>query len=410
MRPGALAELAGVVGSDRVREGLPEDAPAGGSPPLVARPGSPEEVGEVLAWASSQGLAVVVRGGGTKPSWGAPARSCELILETLGLDRLLEHEPGDLTCVAEAGMRLDQLQDRVSSVAGHRQRLMLDPAQGGGATLGGLVATGASGPLRARYGTARELLLGARFALADGTVARTGGKVVKNVAGYDLDKLLVGSLGTLAVVLEVSLRLHPMPEGSRMVALEGISPEVAASFCSRVRRAPVAPTLLEALWPERTVLVRFDGSMAGALSQAGVVASLEPGARVLGEDEAGHFEERLRGRPWEGAGSVAGFGLPVSRTASLLELAEEGGLVRQLSLRAGLGVGEARLDEHPESLVRFRERVGALGGFVSAHRHQGPGAVGLDPLDPVAAELALAVKVALDPSGTLAPGRGPGGA
>lgn len=403
MRAEAIASLRAIVGDDHLRDELSGPEP----PALVASPTTPEAVAETLAWASGEGLAVVVRGGGTKSSWGGGPPRCDLILETGGLDRVLEHEPGDLTCVCESGIRLDRLQERVASAPGHRQRLMLDPPQGGASTMGGLVATRASGPLRSRYGTARDLLLGARFALADGTLARTGGKVVKNVAGYDLDKLLVGSLGTLAVVVEVALRLHPVPEASRWVILEGADPRSAAGFAASLRRAPVAPTIVEALWPEREVLVRLDGSEGAVADQARVVEGLHPSARALPAGAASECEERLSGRPWREPGSVFGVSVPLSAIERLLGLAQ--GPVRQLSLRATVGVGEVRVDPDPVASSWLRDQAMALGGVLEAHRWPGPGEPPRQPRDPVALELELAVKRALDPRSTLAPGLLPAG-
>ncbi|HUY61208.1 MAG TPA: FAD-binding oxidoreductase, partial [Candidatus Dormibacteraeota bacterium] len=171
--------LAELVGPAAVRPGGPGDAIGELLPSLVVRPRTAAEVAAVLRAAADGGWAVVPRGGGTSLLWGARLRRCDVVLDTTGLDALVEHAPADLICVAGAGMRLGALQAVVGGAPGFHQRLMLDPPQGEDATLGGLVATRASGPLRQRYGTMRDLLIGAQFVLADGTVARTGGKVVK---------------------------------------------------------------------------------------------------------------------------------------------------------------------------------------------------------------------------------------
>ena len=398
------AELESLVGAGAVRPASPGEG--NGPPGLVARPKTPEELAAILAVADSRRLAVVVRGGGTKPAWGRAPSRCDVIVETTALNRLLEHEPGDLTCVAQAGLRLGELQELVGQAPGHHQRLMLDPPQGGASTLGGLVATAASGPLRARYGTVRDLLLGARFALADGTLARTGGKVVKNVAGYDLGKLLTGSQGTLAVVVEVSLRLHPVAPAHQFVVGEGLGPGEAESFLNALRRAPVTFSVAELLWPERLVLVRLDGTEAACREQAGIVARLLPHGRVAQPAESEGLAGLMSRRPWEGPGPVVGVAVPLSRVGELLELAAAGGPVAQLSLRGTVGAGEARLSA-PSGLRWMAERVEALGGFLHPHRWEGDAAPPLQPPDPAAARLALAVKWALDPHLTLAPGRGP---
>jgi glycolate oxidase FAD binding subunit len=378
----------------------------GPSPIPRVRPKSAEALAEVLALANSRRLAVLVRGGGTKSGWGrAPAR-CDLVVETTALNRLVEHEPGDLTCVAEAGLTLGELQRLVGSAPGHNQRLMLDPPQGGGATLGGMVATAASGPLRARYGTPRDLLLGARFALADGTLARTGGKVVKNVAGYDLGKLLTGSQGTLAVIVEVALRLHPVPPATRWVVAERLDPQTAQAALVALRRAPVVLSMAELLWPEGTLVTRLDGAVSACGVQAEIVRALLPEGRVAGELEAEEIARMIEMRPWGGGGPVLGVSVPLTRIGELVALADVGGPVVELSLRGTVGSGEARLREGAD-VAQFTARVAALGGWVAWHRSAAHTAPPLLPADPVAARLALGVKRALDPNLTLAPGRGP---
>ncbi len=401
-----LVEMAGEVPT---RPGAPGDAVSGLIPDLVVTPGSAQEVSAVLRASSQRGWSVVVRGGGTKLTWGAPPRRCEIVLETGRLDQLVEHEPGDLICVAGAGMTLGRLQSLVAGAAGYRQRLMLDPPQGDGATLGGLVATRAAGPLRARYGTMRDQLLGAQFVLADGTIARTGGKVVKNVAGYDIDKLLVGSLGTLAVLVEVAVRLHPVADSSRTVLLEPLSPGEAGSFCAALRRAPAVPSLVEVLWPERAVLVRIESSPEGAERQAERVVALHPRARVLDEPEARLWEQRIEVRPWGGSGPVVGISVPLTAISALLELAEReaaSGALLELSVRGTIGVGEARVVADPQAVTRTREGVEKLGGQMELHRSGAEvGRLGSASQDPVARRLMKAVKTALDPGDILAPGR-----
>jgi glycolate oxidase FAD binding subunit len=331
------------------------------------------------------------------------------VLETTGLDRLVEHEPGDLICVAGAGMRLGELQSRVARAAGYRQRLMLDPPQGAMATLGGLVSTSAAGPLRTRYGTMRELLLGAQFVLPDGTVARTGGKVVKNVAGYDIDKLLVGSLGTLAVVVEVALRLHPLSAASRTVLLHPINPAEAGQFFAALRRVPAVPSIAEVAWPERAVVVRLDSSEEGAQRQAERVAALHGRARILLDDEANRWEEALAHKPWAVPGTVIGISTPLASMGQLLELAERESAMDQgfeLALRGTIGVGEARLASDSATVTRWRREVEALGGHIAMHRAPAElGRLGSVPRDQIARELMASVKTSFDPGDTLATGR-----
>jgi glycolate oxidase FAD binding subunit len=172
-------------------------------------------------------------------------------LTTEGLDRILEHEAGDLTCTVEAGIRLSSLNDEL---ARRGQRLSLDPP--GDPTVGALLARNVSGPLRHRFGAPRDLVLGVTLVLADGTIANAGGKVVKNVAGYDLGRLVCGSHGTLALIARVSLRLHPTPKAARTLVVETEDPAAAvrAFFASQLQ-----PSALDVLHPGR-VAVLFEGS------------------------------------------------------------------------------------------------------------------------------------------------------
>jgi glycolate oxidase FAD binding subunit len=192
-------------------------------------------------------------------------------LTTERLDSIVEHEPGDLTCVVEAGVRLSVLAE---ALAAHGQRLALDPP--GDPTVGSVLAANLSGPLRHRFGSPRDLVLGVTLVLADGTIASSGGKVVKNVAGYDLGKLVCGSRGTLALIGRVSLRLHPVPAVARTLVIEIGEP---AGAVAALLRAPLQPSALDVLHPGR-VAVLFEGG------DAGVEAQLDAARRLVGGDEA----------------------------------------------------------------------------------------------------------------------------
>ncbi len=195
-------------------------------------------------------------------------------LTTDGLDRILEHEAGDLTCTVEAGVRLSALQ---AALAAHGQRLSLDPP--GDPTVGALLAENLSGPLRHRFGAARDLVLGVTLVLADGTIASAGGKVVKNVAGYDLARLVCGSRGMLALIARASFRLHPRPRAARTLAIET---DDAAHVVSLLRRSQLQPSALDVLHPGG-VLVLFEGSPAAVDAQLARARALVGGVEA-GED------------------------------------------------------------------------------------------------------------------------------
>ncbi|HCA84064.1 MAG TPA: FAD-binding oxidoreductase [Streptomyces sp.] len=207
----------------------------------ILRPGTAGEVADIMR--STTGT-VVPAGAGTKTGWAAPPTSCDLLLRTTGLDRVLEHEPGDLIAVAEAGVPLHALQQRLAE---HGQMLALDPPEQG-ATLGGIVSANASGPRRLRYGTVRDLLIGVTVVLADGTTAKAGGKVVKNVAGYDLGKLYTGAHGGLGTVVSTTWRLHPLPPAMCAVLVPVRDSAEAGRLAALLARSTLTPTAVELRW------------------------------------------------------------------------------------------------------------------------------------------------------------------
>ncbi len=195
-------------------------------------------------------------------------------LTTDGLDRILEHEAGDLTCTVEAGVRLSTLQE---ALAEHGQRLSLDPP--GNPTIGALLARNVSGPLRHRFGAPRDLVLGVTLVLADGTVASAGGKVVKNVAGYDLARLVCGSRGRLALIARISLRLHPLPRAEQTLAVET---DDAASASLSLLGSQLQPSALDVLHPGG-ILVLFEGSPRAVEAQIEAAQGLVGGREVDAE-------------------------------------------------------------------------------------------------------------------------------
>jgi glycolate oxidase FAD binding subunit len=192
-------------------------------------------------------------------------------LTTEGLHRILEHEAGDLTCTVEAGVRLSTLQ---SALAPYGQRLSLDPP--GDPTIGALLAENVSGPLRHRFGAPRDLVLGVTLVLPDGTIASSGGKVVKNVAGYDLARLVCGSRGRLALIARASFRLHPVPKATQTLAVET---DDAARVVAALLASQLQPSALDVLHPG-SVLVLFEGSPAAVAAQVEATVELVGGVEV----------------------------------------------------------------------------------------------------------------------------------
>ena len=214
----ALHELQDIVGAANLlsdTERVANYRLEGQMPLAVALPSSPEQVAALLKAASSAGLSVLIRGAGIHLHLGAPPTAMGLVICMQRLDQIIEYDADDLTITAQAGVTLEALQAVVRQKG---QMAPLDAAGPGSATLGGIAAANLSGPLRLRHGSPRDLLLGLRVALCDGSVINAGGKTVKNVAGYDLTKLFVGAMGTLGAICELTLRLAPSPEARAMIA------------------------------------------------------------------------------------------------------------------------------------------------------------------------------------------------
>jgi glycolate oxidase FAD binding subunit len=233
-----------------------------------------EEASAFLAAATAEGRRVTIGGD----------------LGTEGLARILEHEAADLTCTVEAGLRLSELN---AALALHGQRLSLDPP--GDPTIGALLAENLSGPLRHRFGAPRDLVLGVTLVLADGTVASAGGKVVKNVAGYDLARLVCGSRGRLALIARVSLRLHPLPRAARTLVVETDDPAAAVES---LRSSQLDPSALDVLHPCR-VAVLFEGSERAVEAQVATARSL-----VGGHEQAADVWQEVRGRQAAASGRL----------------------------------------------------------------------------------------------------------
>jgi glycolate oxidase FAD binding subunit len=392
-----------------VQEAGSRDLVDGVAPRLVARPTSTAEVSEVLRMAAADGLSVVPRGAGTKLSWGAPPTSADVLLDLGGMDRVLEHAAGDLIAATQAGARLADVQ---RTLADGGQQLAIDETVEG-ATVGGALAANASGPRRLVAGTMRDLLIGITVVRADGVVAKAGGRVVKNVAGYDLGKLMIGSFGTLAVVTEALFRLHPLPDVRRWVSVPVDDPAEAHRLAQAVVHAQVVPAAVEVEWPEHgpgRVGVLLEGRADGVAARAASVRDLlgSGGAAATEDDEP---PAGWASYPWSDGqiGLKATFVL--SGLPDLLAAARTAGA----GLRASAGTGVAHLALTDPA--RAADAVAQLRGVCVRHRGSlvvvdGPPEVkaALDLWGPVPAiDLMRAVKDRFDPEHRLSPGRFVGG-
>jgi glycolate oxidase FAD binding subunit len=375
-------------------------------------PSTFEEAASRLAQASAEGVAVRPCGGATKLGWGHAGVQMDrevIALHTTALDRIVEHNEGDLTAVLEAGVPLARAQERFAHAG---QMLALDPPLGGRdaageeiATIGGILATGDSGPLRHRYGAPRDLVLGMTVALSDGTLARSGGKVIKNVAGYDLAKLFSGSFGTLGVILSVSVRLHPLPVSSATALGASSDPAVLASAARALAASPLELDALDVAW--RTGRGGILARVAGAEStvRARRAARLMQGAG-LGQVDIADDDAPLWARQRAGQRSpdnaIARISARPSALAEVIRCAEECG--GTLVGRAALGTSFVELD--PAAVSRLR---GSLPAHATAVVLDAPPSLRgqLDPWgveEGPALELMRRVKALFDPAGACNPG------
>jgi glycolate oxidase FAD binding subunit len=357
-------------------------------------PASAQGVADELRAADEAGESVRVHGAATKLGW-ADAAEPALELSCTGLDRVVEHNAGDLTAILEAGVPLARAQ---ATFAEAGQMLALDPP-GADATVGGVVAANDSGPLRARYGGVRDLVVGMRVALADGTVAKSGGKVIKNVAGYDLAKIFAGSFGRLGAILELSVRLHPLSPATASAVGRATDPDVLARGAMALSHARLEQLGLDVRWEhgEGSVLSRFGGAAPLPQAEEAERVLRESGVETeLHEDDDGLWEAQR-----ESQRSPAGLVVRVSAVQTdlpeLVGIAERHGAT--LVGRAALGLHWLRLEQ------------GSPGELVSELRASHVTAVldrpaGLElardaGLDPGAERLMRRVKERFDPRGTL---------
>src|SRR6201996_5658573 len=273
---GAEAIAAALAGTGaQIRPGEPSDTVGGVVPACVAAPTTVDQASGLMAAAAGLDLAVVPRGSGTTISWGLPPARCDVIADLSRMDQVLDYAAGDLVVQVQAGVRLGQLAEVLAEKG---QRLALDGPPG--ATVGGVVARNAAGPLRLRYGLPRDLLIGITIVRADGHVAKAGGKVVKNVAGYDVGKLFAGSQGTLGLIAQVTFRLHPLPEVSAYVTENYRDSAAAAEAALTAAASPLQPTAVELNRPRPRGPIEVGTLLDGTPS--GVSARAERMRTVLG--------------------------------------------------------------------------------------------------------------------------------
>ena len=433
--PSALPDkLRRVVGAAHVLTGVDCSpfAVEGRAPEAVAFPGTKEEVAAALVSAGEAGVPVTPWGGGTKMAIGSSPNRIGLVLGLARLNRILEHEPGDLTVTVEAGLTLDALQAELHK---RGQWLSLDPGSADRATVGGILASNASGPRRHLYGTARDLVIGLTVIGADGRMVRGGGKVVKNVAGYDLPKLYIGSFGTLGVLVEATFKLRPRADVDRLVIVRFNRLKDAGLAARAVLGSDLIPSALELADGEALRRLGHGGGAGLLVGLDGIAEQVDwevaELGRLLGRLGAGEttvLDAAERDAAWR---ALAGLGRPgheqvaavmkwavlPTQLADLMETgaaaAQRNGVTAVLTAHAGVGIVTAGLTGGTDTnmvvatLTEWRALANGVGGHAMVE--WAPLAVKervsvWDAAGP-ALRLMKGIKERLDPSGILNPGR-----
>ena len=397
-----------------VRDAEDADAVDGVLPGLVARPSDTAQVAEALKAAAAHNLTVVPRGRGTKMSWGTAPSSANVLLDVSGLDQVLDHQAGDLIVEAQAGTRLAAVQSVVGEAG---QRLTLDETVPG-ASIGGTIAANTSGPRRVSIGSARDLLIGITVVRADGVVAKAGGRVVKNVAGYDLGKLMIGSAGTLAVVVDAIFRLHPLPKAHQWVSVPVGNPAEAHRLVQSVLHAQAVPAAIEVDWVEGrgSVSVLLEGRDEGVTARTNTVRELLGGSSTESVDApaGGATYPWDLGATGDHRSTAIKLTFALSGLPGVLAAATQAGV----SLRGSAGSGVAYAAVPAGTPVRtVGSAVDRLRRACSEHRGtavvvDAPAEVkaAVDVWGPIPAiDLMRRVKDQFDPNHRLAPGRFVGG-
>jgi glycolate oxidase FAD binding subunit len=318
-------------------------------------PASFDEIAESLHGFATDGLQVRFRGGGTKMDWGAIPAQSDVEISTGGLGRIVEHNAGDLTAVLEAGVPIAAAQERFAEAG---QMLAIDPPDLGGATIGGVLATGDSGPLRHRYGAPRDLVLGMKVALTDGTVASAGGRVIKNVAGYDLAKLFTASYGTLGAILEVAVRLHPRPQ--RAATARGLSdePYALAQAARELAHARFEMQCLDVAWASGrgALLARFGGEAAAEQAEEALRPARNAGLDTSLLEDDGELWAGQRAMQRSGRATVVRVSAVQTQLADVFRAADHVGA--SLVGRVALGLCWLRIpDCTAETVAELRRRL-----------------------------------------------------
>jgi glycolate dehydrogenase FAD-binding subunit len=370
------------------------------------RPTSVAAAADLLATLGKEGTPICPTGTGSRLAWGAGSTP-DSPLSTLGLSRIVRHDAGDFTAELEAGVPLRHAQQAFAAAG---QWLALDPPEPSG-TIGGLVASADSGPSRHRFGGVRDLVIGITVVLSDGSVAKAGGNVIKNVAGYDLGKLFAGSYGTLGLIATVTVRLHPLPSGTATAVGSSADPAALGAAALTLARRPLEALAFDASWHggRGELAIRFAGVTAGAQA-ATAAASLSTldDVRVV-DDDAPLWTERASAQRSAGGAVIRVGGLPTDLPLVLAAAVRAGASVVS---RAALGLSWLALPAGPDLADRVAALRAALaprpGTVLDGADRIGAGS-GWGAADPGSLAVMERVKARFDPARIFRPGRFVGG-
>lgn len=395
-----------------LRPATPADSVDGVVPRHLVEPETPEAFAGALAAAAKDRLQTVIRGGGSKIAWGRPPARIDLLSSTARLNKLVAHRHGDLTATVQAGMRLA---DFNAALRSQRQWLPVESAFDA-ATVGGVVATNDAGPSRHRNGTPRDLIIGVTLALTDGRLVKAGGTVVKNVAGYDLGKLVSGSHGTLAGIVDLTFKLVPIPAASSTLVVTYRDPERLSADVAALSASQVEPAAFDVLVDGGTysMMARIATSPAATDAQIAAARAMVAGdARVVtGEDETAVWHRQLHGA-WSETGAVVRVSWLPTNLLDVLKLAGDlhrsgtPGLLTGRALGAGLLCLGGEVDAQAAAVHRLRSSVSV--GHVVVLRASAALKAAVDVWGPERPSdtVARAIKKTFDPAGVLNAGRGP---
>jgi len=424
----SIAGVAGVCAWDTLTEAQRSpmlQATMPGSPPShLVYPSTPEELAAVMVYAAQQRLRVLPCGRRSKLHWGGLVKGVDLVISTERLNRLVDHAIGDLTVTAEAGIKFSDLQELLRKSG---QFLAIDPHYPDEATLGGIISTADTGAMRHRYSSIRDMILGISFVRSDGQIVKAGGRVVKNVAGYDLMKLLTGAYGTLGIITQVTLRVYPISHASQTVVLSGHRDSLAQAAQTLLSSA-LTPTAIEALsaqtmsdlelGKEMGLLIRFQAIAESVKEQAD--RSLEVGAAFGLSSQL--YPDTSEADLWRRLGEkmvgetdsiVCKIGVKPSEAIAVLTQIEQLSQTAGAVVHLGSGVGQLVLSSETRTFMiqELRSLCQATGGYLSILQAPIPFKQQIDVWGYAGSALDLmqTIKTQFDPNSLLSPRRFVGG-